>query len=106
MSNVPPSPAMTISFDFLPCLFRAASIPEATAALHSNATWMYGTRHALHGYCDETISLHDVALEIIVFGPAARSMFIMTFVIPHPAHAVWPQEKSSPIIITAWSPQT
>src|SRR5512136_1261593 len=66
MSKVAPSPPMTTTFSFLPCLFRAASMPDPTAAWFSKREWIQGTFQAVSGYGVEKTSRQPVAFATMV----------------------------------------
>src|SRR3989344_6688565 len=99
MSNVPPSPARARRFIFFLffSLMRALSIPEATLAAVSKAPWIHGTLHDVSGYGVENTSRHPVALETIVFLPAAFITNLTASDCPHPAHALCPGANSSSV---------
>src|SRR4030067_3848413 len=97
MSAVPPSPAMarvTIFFlAILPFLIKtlsADSMPEATAAVFSKATWNQGTLQEVKGSGEETISIHPVALAMITFLPNALATNLTANASAHPWHDRWP----------------
>jgi hypothetical protein len=78
MSAVPPSPPIAKVTIFLVGIlpfriktFSPDSMPEATAAAFSKATWNHGTLHAVNGMGVDTTSMHPVAEAMTMFLPRA-----------------------------------
>src|SRR3989338_2322538 len=95
ISAVPPSPAwqMTFILSLTPRCFKAASMPEATAAAFSNKECIQGTPQDDSGYLVEKTSRQQVLLAIIVFFPAISMTNLAATAWPHPAQAVCPAQK-------------
>src|SRR3990167_645254 len=92
MSAVPPSPPWAITFasPSLPRAFRAASMPDATAAEFSNRECINGTPQADCGQRVVNTSRQPVASVVIMSGPAASSTSLAPIASPQPEHAVCP----------------
>ena len=73
-------------------VFRAASMPEATAAVFSKATCIDGTFQALCGKGEVTISMQPVALATMTLEPAALVTMPMAMISTQPWQARWPEE--------------
>src|SRR5208283_3188278 len=100
ISKVAPSPAITMTFSFLPCFLSEASMPEATADAFSKSEWIHGTFHAVSGYGVEKTSMQPVEETTMEFGPAALSISRAASAAPHPPQARCPESKSSQVLST------